>query len=508
MSFQHPFQAIQYLAPQESGGRDLLFAAAGPSIYAFDLEDGAHLSIWPQDRDVEAPKSEPTNASPKDVTEPETQGPPEKKRKLSSSAADSKPDDSQEAAAEDSGSGNTTWSVIPILTTSADGKHLIAVTGEDKCIRVFNCDKDGKLTQLSGRCMPKRPCAVIVTPDNSTILCGDKFGDVYELPLFPAEEISLPQRQRKQSSKPFQPTATKLTVHTKRNLEALEQQLKATNMASERSTPAFNHKLLLGHVSLLTDVAFATIPAEKSPSGKPRSYVLTSDRDEHIRVSRGSPQTHIIEGYCFGHTEFVSKLCIPPSRQDILISGGGDSFLLVWDWREGKILQQVQLGPVLDSQELAVRGIWTLPLDQSTTAVMVACDGIPSLFCFSFGLDGVLTPCPPIQLSGNVLDVTCLRDSTIIVSIDNLHEPSSTKTTRTKPESPQTLLQAFKLTMGKEALDSVPVLGPTTTSISSQGTGDFFSLSEDEKSKADKRKALGDLLYGIENLRKRRGGEE
>lgn len=223
--------------------------------------------------------------------------------------------------------------------------------------------------------MPKRPCAVIATPDNSTILCGDKFGDVYELPLFPGDEINLPEKQQQQTSKAFKPTATNLTVHTKRNLEALEQQLKRSAIVAERSTPTFNHKLLLGHVSLLTDVAFATISAEKSPSGKPRSYVLTSDRDEHIRVSRGPPQTHIIENFCLGHTAFVSKLCIPPSRQDILISGGGDGFLFVWNWLEGKILQQVQLGPILDSQELAVHGIWTVPLNQSTTAVIVACEG-------------------------------------------------------------------------------------------------------------------------------------
>lgn len=223
--------------------------------------------------------------------------------------------------------------------------------------------------------MPKRPCTIIVTPDNSAILCGDKFGDVYELPLHPAEEVILPERKHQEPPKPYQPQATKLTVHTKRNLQALEQQLKSSVTPSGGSTPSFKHKLLLGHVSLLTDVVFAAIPAEKSPSGKPRNYVLTSDRDEHIRVSRGPPQAHIIEHFCLGHTSFVSKLCIPPSRPDILISGGGDRFLFVWDWLQGKVLQQVQLGPTLDSQDLAVHGIWTTPLNLEATAVIVACEG-------------------------------------------------------------------------------------------------------------------------------------
>ena len=33
------------------------------------------------------------------------------------------------------------------------------------------------------RVMPKRPCAVALTPDESTLLCADKFGDIYSLPL-------------------------------------------------------------------------------------------------------------------------------------------------------------------------------------------------------------------------------------------------------------------------------------------------------------------------------------
>ena len=226
--------------------------------------------------------------------------------------------------------------------------------------------------------MPKRPCAIIVTPDNSTILCGDKFGDVYELPLFPADDAIVPEKKSQQPNKLFQPRASKLTVHTKRNLQALEQQLKYSNLVSEKTRPTFKHRLLLGHVSLLTDVAFATIPTEQGS----RSYVLTSDRDEHIRVSRGPPQVHIIENYCLGHTAFVSKLCIPASRPDILISGGGDGFLFVWNWLKGKMLQKVPLGTESDSQDLAVHGIWTVPLDpeatseeKATSAVLVACEG-------------------------------------------------------------------------------------------------------------------------------------
>lgn len=199
--------------------------------------------------------------------------------------------------------------------------------------------------------MPKRPCAINLTPDDSTILCADKFGDVYSLPLvgqpcepeavngFDTNSTSGPSNHR-QKQKPFAPSATSLTVHTKRNRDALRQQQKIKSPKAEKKALKFDHELLLGHVSLLTDVACVTLT---SPSHKPRNYILTSDRDEHIRISRGIPQAHIIEGYCLGHAQFVTKLCVPPVYPHLLISGGGDGYLKLWDWPAGKILKQLDL---------------------------------------------------------------------------------------------------------------------------------------------------------------------
>lgn len=199
--------------------------------------------------------------------------------------------------------------------------------------------------------MPKRPCAIILTPDDSTILCADKFGDVYSLPLmgqaYKSESVhgidandTSDASNYKQKQKPFAPSATSLTVHTKRNRDALRQQQKTKNLNVEKAALNFDHKLLLGHVSLLTDVACVTLA---SPLQKPRNYILTSDRDEHIRLSRGIPQTHIIEGYCLGHTEFITKLCVPPVYPHLLISGGGDDYMILWDWPTGRVLQQLDL---------------------------------------------------------------------------------------------------------------------------------------------------------------------
>jgi len=220
--------------------------------------------------------------------------------------------------------------------------------------------------------MPKRPCAITITDDNNHILCGDKFGDVYALPLLGTDE-PIPANQStataassnwrkseasaapdhvevKVEAKAHKPAASELTVHSGRNLRALrEQQLRANQHGPKKSKPAteFEHEVLLGHVSMLTDIAAVRVSTDAEGKGMSvsRTYILTADRDEHIRVSRGQPQAHIIENFCFGHTQFVSKLCLP--QPEILVSGGGDDCLFIWDWRRGRLLRQLDMrGPL------------------------------------------------------------------------------------------------------------------------------------------------------------------
>lgn len=93
-----------------------------------------------------------------------------------------------------------------------------------------------------------------------------------------------------------------------------------------------NGEFLLGHVSLITDIA---LPRDEV-------VILTADRDEKIRVSR-FPQAAVIENYCLGHTQcavplpwhrspprFVSRVLLPADRRGIVISGSGDNTLRVW----------------------------------------------------------------------------------------------------------------------------------------------------------------------------------
>jgi tRNA (guanine-N(7)-)-methyltransferase subunit TRM82 len=229
--------------------------------------------------------------------------------------------------------------------------------------------------------MPKRPSAIVVTSDDSTILSADKFGDVYALPLMPSDNPVLQQRNPRHT-KLSSPAASDLTVHTKRNLHSLRQQMLHSRESDkkEKSGLDFEHQLLLGHVSLLTDMVIASL--QSGSSGHACSYILTADRDEHIRVSRGPPQAHVIENYCLGHTSFISKLCIPRWSPELLISGGGDDYLLVWNWLEGRVLQKVPLvDQPSEGTELAVCGIWAVslaePADPSkvSNVILVAIEG-------------------------------------------------------------------------------------------------------------------------------------
>jgi len=191
--------------------------------------------------------------------------------------------------------------------------------------------------------MPKRPCALAITDDDTTIISADKFGDVFSLPII-VSEASEQTTSEAQPETPnpepveallFTPAANTLTVHSVRNRRALENQKRQTVTKPERAAPIFEYKLLLGHVSMLTDVALLTYNGKR--------YIFTADRDEHIRISRGIPQTHIIEQFCLGHTEFVSRLCLPDSCPGLLISGGGDDDIFLWNWENGRLLSKADL---------------------------------------------------------------------------------------------------------------------------------------------------------------------
>ncbi|KAF2132942.1 hypothetical protein P153DRAFT_373589 [Dothidotthia symphoricarpi CBS 119687] len=479
-----PFQClVARSGPTATSHEWTLFGASSSKLVV--QSSNGDRSIWPEQDD-------------RVRQEDETQEPPGKRIKLSvSKDTEKKPN-------------------FLSLVLSNDGQYLVGVTGEDKCIRVFQIDSQNRLQQLSERCMLRRPCSITLSSDDSTILCADKFGDVYALPLLPSPDEERPetpviQEPVETKEDTFAPAATVLTVHSGRNRKTLEEQLKqkAKGPAKPREIIKFKHDLLLGHVSMLTDIVFA-----KTDS---RTYIITADRDEHIRISRGPPQAHIIEGFCFGHEAFVNRLCLTQSGS--LVSGGGDDHLFVWDWKNYQLIEKLPIRDVVldhinsraelgsaaadkDNFKIAVTGIWNVPSSSSKNdEILVACEGIPALFHFNIG--SAATTDTAIPLNGNALDVAFVQTSqkscTVFVAIDHVHKPGSTVLVRDDQNAPR--LQCFSNTDGRWQED-----------VTTEEAVGWFGSQGQEDSRAGPElideKALRDMLYNVENLRKRPGAED
>lgn len=142
-SFQHPFQSLKLVKRQSQGLPNVLVASAGPYIYSYAAETGQRLAVWPQHVETtRAATSGPTSTS-------EDQAPPEKRIKLSPPGNESEGKPSTTTA--DSTNCSLAWTNIPIVLAASDGKHVVALTAEDKCIRVFSLSEDGKFKELSSR---------------------------------------------------------------------------------------------------------------------------------------------------------------------------------------------------------------------------------------------------------------------------------------------------------------------------------------------------------------------
>ncbi|KAI9796868.1 MAG: tRNA (guanine-N(7)-)-methyltransferase non-catalytic subunit trm82 [Piccolia ochrophora] len=576
---RRPFQCLLAYPSDDPQRESKLLAAAGSHLYVLNSTNGKILSSWSTERGsaklsqgTSILESEPfdggTSSKVASTNQAETENlPPDKKRKLSITTTDV-----ERTPAVDSGlradprstasEVRKIYSAIVQLAITKDKKSIVIASDHDKCIRVLALDGSHELQLLSERHMPKRPCAVVISHDDTVILSADKFGDVYALPLF-----SLPQGEGRVSPslnhtgptsalRQLGPTANERTVHTLRNQQALKNQLMTVDRRPERERLRFEHQLIIGHVSLLTDLAIAPPFPKGASSG---SYIITADRDEHIRVSRGISQAHIIESYCFGHTQFVSKICLLSWDSDLLVSGGGEDTIFLWKWVSGNVVQRFDLrsalrvhfekrdstaasaSPLLEAiaaesiraidesnegaveasqstdrptpspQEkgnsqspIAVSGLWDVGLISDAQdgiyrrgQVAVAVEGIPALIMLSVTSNGHIGLTQTLTLRGNPLDVAILAEETlIIVSIDNVHKPGSTCDLRAASVSDEVRLQVFAMTRSGHAI--VWEERTEQTALAKKvNEGGGIDLPDPDIPQ------LKELLYSAEKLRKR-----
>ncbi|CAL9731367.1 tRNA (guanine-N(7)-)-methyltransferase non-catalytic subunit Trm82p [Monosporozyma unispora] len=190
---------------------------------------------------------------------------------------------------------------IRSLKTFNQGKAIVTCTDSNKGIAIFDVDlqnTENCLTLRKREQFAKRPNAITLTDDENVILMADKFGDVYSINT---------------QGEPYD-----------------------EKIMGER-------KPILGHVSMLTDILF-----KKSTSNN-KDFVITTDRDEHIKVSN-YPHSFVVDKWLFGHNEFISSIVSPEWKSQWLVSAGGDDSIFLWDWEVGKLLSTFNYTDLIQSQ--------------------------------------------------------------------------------------------------------------------------------------------------------------
>lgn len=217
--------------------------------------------------------------------------------------------------------------LFEVQTSIASSSH------QDPIVVVSHKTAHKTVKRVSSLCFasvhgPTDGAAAVENSDNSisVIIAGDLAGDV---------------------------TAYSLVVHEEPSTvcQAPEQQQTSVVGAKDEETMAMtarstrSRRLLLGHTaSMLTSVHVVAGRSEKSYNNNTKSiddatsarvphqqYILSSDRDEKIRVS-SFPSTHCIVGYLLGHQSFVSSVAVASRALNRCVSLGGDNTLRLWDF--------------------------------------------------------------------------------------------------------------------------------------------------------------------------------
>ncbi|KAF8605981.1 hypothetical protein BDV93DRAFT_604984 [Ceratobasidium sp. AG-I] len=218
----------------------------------------------------------------------------------------------QLASATATSAEKNTSSVIRVAAVDRGYRHIVT-SGDDKRLRMWSVEE---LKELSCREIPKRANVIKLSRDGEVILAADKFGDIFSYPVNPPEPKPKPNPapvpQPTESTEPAKPTPSAPTAQNSKLLAVAMHD-------NPEGTP------VLGHASIIT--AFILTPDE--------GLIVSADRDEHVRVS-WYPDGWDVERYCMGHKKFISALEIPTYAPSILISGGGDPELRMWDYRSGR----------------------------------------------------------------------------------------------------------------------------------------------------------------------------
>jgi len=232
----------------------------------------------------------------------------------------------------------------------------LATGGDDKRVKLWSTTDWNCYRTCE---LAKKVTAVCVTSDSKTVLASDKFGEV-------------------------------VTINGGKDGEEAKSEF------------------LLGHMSLITSMVLA----------KGDEYVITADRDEHIRVSY-FPDAYDIHSVCLGHKVFVTALALHPVHDHIVISGDGSGSLRAWDYVKATQTSEASIkdGAAEVKSEVAVLA---LAACGKSSVVGVVCEGIKSVFLYAVSKEGGLTYKSVLSTSRYPSSLLFDSDGTLLVS-SNAH---------------------------------------------------------------------------------------
>ncbi|SJX66293.1 related to TRM82-subunit of a tRNA methyltransferase complex [Sporisorium reilianum f. sp. reilianum] len=210
------------------------------------------------------------------------------------------------------------------LASFSHSDRFLALTGDDKVLRVWKLQRtaEGAITgfefgkEIVIKLLPKRAAVLHWMPSSDStptgseeLICIDRFGDIRSFIVNENDVRTLPSAEA--------------NAGKKHGAEVDEQdQMDSPDDASMQ--------ILLGHVSMITSLAF--IPAA-TPTAPP-AYIVTGDRDEHIRISRWGRKrlAYVIDRFLQGSEAFVGALAVLPDTDGELrlVSSEGGRALRVW----------------------------------------------------------------------------------------------------------------------------------------------------------------------------------
>ncbi|PWN40794.1 hypothetical protein IE81DRAFT_325180 [Ceraceosorus guamensis] len=264
----------------------------------------------------------------------------------------------------------------------------LALVGDDKILRVyaliFNlglgaqvdvqlCEGENHLAygrEVLTKRLPKRAAAV-VWENERVLVVADKHGDVRSFEILPPSEAA---RHSSSNAIPVPVSA----AQSGRKAEEEEEEEEEEQDASMRPR--------LGHVSMLTSMLLAPPSARRalgsglvsSGASAPPSapYIITADRDEHIRISRWGKNraAHVIERYLLGSKGAIGAMSFLPSLNASSVPRRGEGGPTEEQAEEGEdddddgdLVQRYGAAPLLTSEGGRFISLWRWNEDPSSS---------------------------------------------------------------------------------------------------------------------------------------------